>query len=140
MKRHLLPFLLLGLWGCAAALVGAGAGIGIGTYSYIKGELKVTYPVAYQEVVGATEAAVKDLGFTLLKEEKDAIRCRIKARMADGTKVSLKVDRLSPRITELRVKVGWFGNRDVSIQIMRAIEKRMKVAPAREAPSSGAAG
>ncbi len=136
MRRLVFSFLALALTGCTAALVGAGAGVGVGSYSYIKGQLKVTYPVAYRTVVAATEAAVKDLGFALKKEEKDAIRCRIEARMADGTGVKIRVDNLSPKITVLRIKVGWFGNKDVSLQIMRAIEKRMGVAPAREAPPS----
>ncbi len=134
MKRLLLCWLALALTGCTAALVGAGAGMGVGTYSYLKGELDVTYPVAYEKVVAATEASVRDLGFTLEKEEKDSLRCRIQAKMADGTGVKLKVDSVSPQITRLRIKVGWFGDKDVSIQIMRAIEKRMKVAPAKEAP------
>ncbi len=135
MKRLLLCLMALALTGCAAALVGAGAGAGVGTYSYIKGELKVTYPVAYERVVSATEGAIKDLGFTLVKEEKDAIRCRIKAKMADGTGVKIKVDNKAPKITVLRIKVGWFGNKDVSLQIMRAVERRMGVAPAKEAPA-----
>jgi len=136
MKKIFLCWLALALTGCTAALVGAGAGAGVGTYSYLKGELEVTYPVAYQRVAAATEGAVRDLGFTLEKEEKDAIRCRIDAKMADGTGVKLKVDNVSPKITRLRIKVGWFGNKEVSLQIMRAVEKRMGVAPAKEAHPS----
>ncbi len=132
MRKLLLCWLALALTGCTAALVGAGAGVGVGTYSYLKGELKVTYPVSYQKVVAAAEQAVRDLGFALVKEERDAIRCRIDAKMADGTKVKLKVDSQSPKITVLRIKVGWFGNKDVSLQIMRAIEKNMGVEPAVE--------
>lgn len=132
-KRFLaLIGLLAFMCGCTAALVGAGAGAGVGVYNYVKGELKVTYALPYDKVVAATEHAVRDLGFALKKEERDGIRCRIKAEMADGTGVKLKVDSVSPKITVLRVKVGWFGNKDVSIQIMRAIEKRMGVTPATE--------
>jgi len=122
--------LLLALWGCAATLVGAGAGAGVGTYSYIKGELNVTYAKEYREVVSATEKTVRNLGFSLQGETKDKLMCRIKAKMADGTVVKLYVDRASEKITQLRIKVGLFGNKDVSLQIMRAIEKKMGVAPA----------
>ncbi len=127
--------LTVALWGCAAALVGAGAGAGVGTYSYIKGELKVTYAQEYYKVVSATEQAVKDLGFTLKAEKKDGLRCRIKAKMADGTGVKLAIDKVSESITQLKIKVGWWGNKGVSIQIMRAIEKRMGVSPAVQSTS-----
>lgn len=128
--RCMAAVLLVAMWGCAAALVGAGGGAGVGTYSYIKGELKVIYAQSYDKMVSATEQAVKDLGFTLKKEKKDELRCRIKARMADGTGVKLAVDKVSEQITQLRIKVGWWGNKGLSIQIMRAIEKRMGVSPA----------
>jgi len=128
--RCMAAVLLVAMWGCAAALVGVGGGAGVGTYSYIKGELRVTYAQYYSKVVSATEQAVKDLGFTIKKESKDKLRCRIKAEMADGTGVKLAVDKVSKQITQLRIKVGWWGNKNLSIQIMRAIEKRMGVSPA----------
>ena len=128
--KYLAALLLVVMWGCAAALVGAGGVAGVGTYSYIKGELRVTYAQSYDKVVSATEKAIKDLGFTIKKESKDKLRCRIKAEMADGTGVKLAVDKESSQITQLRIKVGWWGNKNLSIQIMRAIEKRMGVSPA----------
>jgi len=128
--KYLAALLLVVMWGCAAALVGAGGVAGVGTYSYIKGELRVTYAQSYDKVVSATEKAIKDLGFTIKEESKDKLRCRIKAEMADGTGVKLAVDKESNQITQLRIKVGWWGNKNLSIQIMRAIEKRMGVSPA----------
>ena len=128
--KYLAALLLVVMWGCAAALVGAGGVAGVGTYSYIKGELRVTYAQSYDKVVSATEKAIKDLGFTIKEESKDKLRCRIKAEMADGTGVKLAVDKESSQITQLRIKVGWWGNKNLSIQIMRAIEKRMGVSPA----------
>ena len=127
--------LIVTMWGCAAALVGAGGGAGVGTYSYIKGELKVIYAQGYDKVVSATEQTVKDMGFILKKEKKDELRCRIKAKMADGTGVKLAVDKASESITQLRIKVGWWGNKGLSIQIMRAIERRMGVSPAVQSTS-----
>jgi len=86
-------------------------------------------------MVSAREQAVKDLGFTVKKEKKDELRCRIKAKMADGTGVKLAVDKVSEQITQLRIKVGWWGNKGLSMQIMRAIEKRMGVSPAVQSTS-----
>jgi len=113
------------LLGCTAALVGAGAGAGVGTYSYIKGELKVTYSYKYTQVVSATESAIRELGFTVKEEKKDMMKYRLKAKMADGTGVKIKIDRVSESITVLRIKIGWFGNKNLSIQIMKAIEKKL---------------
>lgn len=118
---------LLSLCGCAAVLVGAGAGAGIAGYKFIEGELKVEYIAPYGRVWQATTLALKDLNIHIEKVEKDAISGKIKARRADNTPVIIKIKRRPSGMVRVGIRVGIFGNRDASIIIKKAIDKRLGV-------------
>ena len=66
--------------GCALFVVGAAAGAGAGTYAYVDGELKSTETVSYDTACTATLAGLKDLGFAVVDDKKDALSDKITAR------------------------------------------------------------
>ena len=109
--------------GCLA--LAAGAAAGIGTYAYVKGELKSTFDSGLDRTWDATQQAIDDLQFTVKERSKDALQAREVAREADGTDVKVALESKGEKITEVRVRVGVFGNESQSRLIMDKIKARL---------------
>ena len=123
----LLCCLALGLSGCAYVVAGVvGAGVGLGTYKYVDGNLKRDYPGPMPKVWEATVAALDDLKVTTNVQEKDYFGGLIKGIMYDGTKVTVKVERQSDSSTEVGVRIGLFGDREISETIHAKIAQEFK--------------
>jgi hypothetical protein len=109
--------------GCAAVVVGGAAGVG--TYAYINGELKVDENASLDRCFAATQAAMKDLEFTVTSTKKDALESRVEAKTALGTKIEVNLKKTSDVLTEVKIRVGTFGDKAMSQTILQKIEKHL---------------
>ena len=111
--------------GCAALVVGAGTGAGV--YSYVEGELRRAYPADFSSALAATEQALAHLKIRVESKAADGITTVLKAKRTDGTPVTVKVTRVSPRITEIGVRSGIVGlwDKNVSELIHATIAQRL---------------
>ena len=116
-------FSVLVLQGCVALVVGAGAGAA--TVAYIGGELQTTQQAAFNRTWEASQGAMKDLEFKVNSSHKDATGGIIEAEKADGTKIKLKLKPEGTDTTSVKIRVGVFGDEDVSKLINRQISKRL---------------
>jgi hypothetical protein len=126
-QKHLLLVSMLGLslilsYGCAALLIGGAAGAG--TVAYVGGELKSTEEVAMNRAWEAASKAMDDLEFAVTSKDKDAFFGQLIARGAGDKKISVKVKKQSDTVTEIRIRVGIFGDESMSRQILDRIKKR----------------
>ncbi len=114
--------------GCVAPvlLLGAGAGAGAGTVAYIRGEWIQTYPAQFEQVWPATQTAAQDLHLNVTEVQKTGMVGTLRGTRADGTAVTLRVTPVSGGLTEVRIRVGWFGNREISDTIGNEIALRLK--------------
>lgn len=110
--------------GCAALLIGGGAAAGVGTVAYVKGELKSTQEVPLDAVWKGTLAAIEELEFVTTKHEKDALSATLTARGAEDKKITIKLKRISETLTQLRIRVGTFGDENLSHLILDKIKAR----------------
>lgn len=108
--------------GCALLVVGAAAGAGVGTYAYVDGELKQTDTVSYDAAYNATLAAMKDYGYAVVDNQKDAVTAKITARSTTDKRVDVMLTKQSPTSTEIRIRIGTFGDKDQSEQILAKIK------------------
>lgn len=108
--------------GCPAVLVGGAAGGG--AVAYIRGELKTTEEVSLNRAWRASQMAMSDLEFTITDKEKDAFDGRIQASGAGGKTIDVALKKISPTRTEIRIRVGLFGDESLSRQILERIKKR----------------
>jgi hypothetical protein len=115
-----LGFVLLTLAGCGA--VAAGAAAGAGAIAYIRGELEATEEAPIGAVVTATHSAIDDLEFRLLSADADAYSAKIRAETARGTDIGISLKRVSDNVTEIHIRVGVFGDEDLS----RLIHEKMR--------------
>jgi hypothetical protein len=76
-------------------------------------------------VVNATNATLEDLELVGVDSTVDKLKGKITARMAVGTKVSINLESVDFDTTSIRIKIGTFGDKSISMQIFRNIEKRL---------------
>ena len=109
--------------GCAAIVVGgAVAAAGVGTYAYVNGEMKGTEAVSMDQAWSASQAAMKDLEFPILNKAKDALEAELTARTATDKRVVIKLKRVTDTATEIRIRVGTWGDEAMSQKILDKIK------------------
>jgi hypothetical protein len=125
MKKILFVMVCVGLLiGCKSSVVTPD-----GTeVSYRKGEgvLRAVLGGSMPEVVNATNATLEDLELVGIDRTVDKLKGKITARMAVGTKVTINLKSMDSDSTSIKIKVGKLGDRSISMQIFRNIEKRLK--------------
>ncbi len=132
MKR-LLALLLLPLSGCAVVAVGAAAGA---AWVWVNGEIKTELPAPLPEVRKAAVAVLEDLEMVDVRTVSDRLKGKVTAMMADGTRVEIRLKAPGDRVTTVRIRVGTVGDKVVSEQILRHLERRLGLEPAPEKGSA----
>jgi hypothetical protein len=102
------------LGGCTALVVGAAAGGATAGALYYKGELKASVDGTPEAVIVATEKAFKDLIWakeTATASQTDGLAT---ARTATGKEVKVTVNATTPQVSEVRIRVGTFGDENLS--------------------------
>mgnify|MGYP001557103803 CR=1 FL=1 len=124
MKKILTVMVCAGLlMGCKSAVVtpeGTEA-----TYSAAEGVLRSTLEGAVPDVVNATNATLEDLELVGVENTVDKLKGKITAQMAVGTKVSINLESVGIETTSIRIKFATYGDKSISMQIFRNIEKRL---------------
>jgi hypothetical protein len=129
MKKQLLmiagvaALLVLGT-GCPVVLVG---GAGAGTWAYVKGEIKGTEEASLDKTWTATLAAMKDLEYPVTYKAKDALAAEMKAVNSSGTSIDINLKKLSDSATEIRIRVGIFGDEPLSRTILNKINGQLGI-------------
>ncbi len=109
--------------GCAVLLVGgAVAAAGVGTYAYVNGELQGDEAVSLDKAYIASLAAMKDLEFPITSKSKDALQAEVLARNSADKKIQVKLKLVSDGTTEIRIRVGTFGDENLSRLILNKIK------------------
>ncbi|RLA86324.1 MAG: hypothetical protein DRG31_00600, partial [Deltaproteobacteria bacterium] len=73
----------------------------------------------------ATLEALRDCRITRLQEARDSFSGIIKGTRPTGTPVTIKVEGKGSKLTLVKIRVGLFGNREMSLMIKEAIERRL---------------
>jgi len=108
--------------GCAALVVGGAAGAG--AVAYIRGELKSIEDVSLDQAFSAARQAMSDLELAVTSSEKDAFNGELIARGAGDKKIVVKLKKQSDAVTEIKIRVGTFGDEAMSRKILESIKKR----------------
>ena len=127
-KALLISFAAMSLMvcnGCALLLVGGAAAAGAGAVYYMDGQLKDTEAVSLPTANAATLAALHDLKFVVISNAQDALTDKIIARTATDTKIEITLTKQSAKITEIRIRVGTFGNEQMSRDILNQIKSHL---------------
>ena len=110
--------------GCTALIFGGGAVAGAGMVAYARGEIRVTEDVNLSRAWSATQSAVDDLALTVVERERDNLGARLVALDRDSNRVKVRLEKL-PRFTEIRIRVGFFGDEKLSRSLLEWIRQRL---------------
>ena len=126
-KKRLCIFLILILYlfiaGCAAVVVGAGAGAAAVTWS--QGKLEETLPTTVLHLHEAIKAGLSDLNIKVTEDKFDDLMAKVRAELADGTKVWIDAESAGSSTTKISIRVGYLGDKDFSLRIRDAIKKHL---------------
>lgn len=111
--------------GCAALLIGGAAGAG--TIAYIRGELKSTEQMTMDQAWATSEHAVRELGFVVTYREKDEVNAKLVSRDSKDTRIEISMHRVTEQTTDIRIRVGVFGNENMSRTILDKIHSLANV-------------
>ena len=111
--------------GCALFVVGGAAAAGAGGYAYANGVAKSTESAPLNKVWSASLSAMKDLEFPVTSQKKDALEAELVARNASDKKITVSLKKLSDTTTEVRIRVGTFGDESLSRVILDKIKKHL---------------
>ena len=114
----LLCSLLPVLNGCFWVVAGVGAG---GGTAYYKGELKKVERVTIDQMWQASLRGVKASKLVVISSVRD--KGEIIARMRNDTKVTIKLKHIAAQETEIRIRVGTFGDQELSVSILENIKR-----------------
>ena len=131
MRRYLYALvglsLCASLGGCATTAVGGGSSAMVGTYSYVTRELEVVYGVPLADIWPRTLAAMESLQLHIDQQHVDGLGGDIAARRADGTAVQVNLRNVGDHSTGISVRIGFFGDREQSERVHRAIRQQLGV-------------
>jgi len=84
--------------------------------------LKETEGVAYDKAYDATLAAMNDMQYAVVDKSKDGVTAKILARTGGDKKIQVTLNKQSATVTEIRIRVGTFGDESLSRQILDKIK------------------
>lgn len=114
-----IPTLLL-LSSCAAFIVGGAAGVGAVIYK--KGQLTSHEGTSYDETLGAVFKAMDQLNYAVEKTEKGVAKEKVIAVTPEGKKIHTTVRYKTIDHTEITIRVGTFGNEELSRKVLDQIK------------------
>ena len=110
--------------GCLAALL-IGAGAGIAGTAYVDGKLTSTLDAKPDKIQVATEAAFKELGIKLVSSTSNSLSAKITGTTNEKSSVTVTVDLEKSGQSKVGIRVGAFGDEDLSMKIHAAITKNL---------------
>ena len=119
----LLTAVCLTIVGCSTTIDPGGEGAG--TYTWQARELKGTFAGSLLDVAAAAERAFDDLRLVQVDQVVDGLKGTVRASLADGTRVKVKLKAVDFTNTRFVIKVGAFGDRAMSQQVARYIVREL---------------
>ncbi len=117
-----LPFMAAG---CPAVLFGAGAAAGAGALAWQSGWLRGSIGEPLVRVHRAAKSAVADFKAKLDDEWLKPPSGLVDATLPDGRRVVVETKSLGPKETQVRVRVGLWGDQALSLKIFEQVKKHL---------------
>jgi hypothetical protein len=103
-----------------------GGGAGIGATKYMRGEMESSYAANMDTTWMACQKALKEVGIEINGSiQERPIHWMLQGRAKGGEKVRVTLDALSNKVTRVSVRIGIFGDEQISKKIHDAISRRL---------------
>ena len=111
--------------GCAVVSIGTGAAAGVGSYAYVSGELEASENASMEHAWDATLQAMQEMQYAVTIQAKDALGGDLIARTAQDKTIEIYLKAITTVNTEFKIRVGTFGDKDLSVAVMDKIKKQL---------------
>jgi hypothetical protein len=116
--------------GCfAPAAIVATAGLSAfeaGSTAFIRGELEYATKVPIESVFRASQLAMREMQFEILGERLGDQEATVRGKELGGRGIRIDLERKSPVVTKVNIRVGVFGDQSVSQLIQQVIQARVE--------------
>lgn len=103
----------------------AGAAVGAGGYAYATGYLAKNLDAHHEDVHAAAMEGLKDIGAFVVSDSIGALESKIHAESDDGRTIKIHVEALTEQASQIKIRVGTFGNEAESLRILNATTNRL---------------
>lgn len=110
------------LSGCVVVLAGAASA---GTVAWVEGRLDSPLDANFDQLENAVNKAVTQLQFVKVSEKKDALTAKLTVRTAEDKKVEIKVLRVGDKTSRVQIRIGVFGDKDLSLAVLDKIKSNL---------------
>jgi hypothetical protein len=124
-----------GMSALEAGTMGLGA-LQAGTAAYSRRKLVSNEAATLEHAASASETALDVLGFRLDRTVERQNATYIRGREVNDTAVEVRLIRRTPKVTEVSIQVGLWGDQTMSLLILNAIKMELNHSPP-EGPPSG---
>ena len=111
------------LSGCGALLLVGGAGTS--AIAFATGELQSTEAHSLDTLDGACALALDEMAYSEIDVVREADRIRWRAKTSGGDPVDLRLQAKGPQATDLRIRIGVFGNESRSRLLLEQIHQSL---------------
>ena len=113
----------------------AASAAGGGYIAYEKGDLDILESVGYDDAFNAVDATILDMGMQLQEREKKPLVGKVRAKSHYGL-VTYSLENAGEKMTQIKIRVGTFGNQTVQRQIFAKLKSNYGAGP-RVDPETG---
>ena len=113
------------LTGCVAVVFAAGAAVGVSGAVWYHGELRTSLAGSLPRVRDASTATLQKMGSGVSTVGNGDLASTLTSFTGDGRKITIELKSLSAGVTEIHIRVGFWGDRDLSQHILEDINMRL---------------
>jgi hypothetical protein len=108
-------------------LIAAECGALVGVAAYKGGEVRYTGELSLNEVWDAAQKALRDLGYAVTSKERHVsdTPCQLTAEKEGSKRIRVTLNRQSDVVTEIRIRIGTFGDESLSRLILEKVEEQL---------------
>lgn len=127
-RKALLCGVLLLPVSCTAPIIIVTAGASVlqaGSSAFINGELEAAIPKPLPTVYDAADAALRELQFTMGQAKLGDYNGYIYAGETQKRRIEITVEKKSPVVTKVNIRVGLFGDQAISRLILATLQSKL---------------
>jgi hypothetical protein len=111
-------------WFTGCVVVAAGA-VGAGAVAYVRGELASSLEHELDAVYRATQSVLARQEFARIDERKSGLDVQLVYRTALDKRVEIKLEKITDRLTKVKIRVGLVGDQDLSMMLLEKIRAEL---------------
>jgi uncharacterized lipoprotein len=124
--KHVISLIFcFSLASCAPVVFLGGAAAGVAGYKFYEGSLEVIYQAPYMETWDAALRTLERMNIEVTDKKHDYTSGKIEAVGGDEKEIRLSVEYKSAQETEVKIRVGVFGDQSASNVIKDEIRKEL---------------